>query len=177
VALAPRLAIDLGVNNKWNGQFGDPAVQNSGTRTVSTVGEDLTITGDVTSKGEIHLDGHVQGDVNCGALVLGENSSVEGNVRADEVVIRGRLIGSVRAFRLMLQSTSHVEGDLIHQSLAMEQGAFFEGKSRRSDDPLSKSQTTAAKPVPTKPQPPGRDLKRQKEEAEGAFVRDLPEPD
>ena len=91
------------------------AVQNSGTRTVSTIGEDLTITGDVASKGEIHLDGHVQGDVNCGAIVLGENSSVEGSVAADEVVIRGRLIGSVRAFRLMLQSTSHIEGDLYSQ--------------------------------------------------------------
>jgi len=166
VALAPRLDIDLGVNNKWNGQFGDPTVQNSGTRTVSTVGEDLTITGDVTSKGEIHLDGHVQGDVNCSALVLGENSSVEGNVRADEVVISGRLIGTVRATRLMLQSTSHVEGDLIHQSLAMEQGAFFEGKSRRSDNPLAASQPDAEKKA-----------RKQKDREKGTFVRDLPEPD
>jgi cytoskeletal protein CcmA (bactofilin family) len=152
-------------------------VQDSGTRTVSTIGEDLTITGNVASKGEIHLDGRVQGDVNCGALVLGENSSVEGNVTADDVVIGGRLIGSVRAFRLMLQSTSHVEGDLIHQSLAMEQGAFFEGKSRRSDNPLSANQTTAEKKVPSKPQSAGHDLKKQKEKAEGAFVRDLPEPE
>jgi len=105
-------------------------VQNSGARTVSTIREDLKITGDVASTGEIHLDGHVQGDVNWGALVLGESFSVEDSVTADEVVIRGRLIGSVRAFRLMLQSTSHVEGDLIHQSIAVEQGAFFEGKSR-----------------------------------------------
>jgi len=120
-------------------------VQDSGTRAISTIGEDLTITGNVASKGEIHLDGHVQGDVHCVALVLGEHSHVEGNVTADEVVIRGRLIGSVRAIRLMLQSTSHVEGDLIHQSLAMEQGAFFEGKSRRSDTPLSTSQPTAEK--------------------------------
>lgn len=104
-------------------------MQNSGARTVSTIREDLKITGDVASTGEIHLDGHVQGDVNWGALVLGESFSVEDSVTADEVVIRGRLIGSVRAFRLMLQSTSHVEGDLIHQSIAVEQGAFFEGKS------------------------------------------------
>ena len=152
-------------------------MQNSGTRTVSTIGEDLTITGDVTSKGEIHLDGHVQGDVNCAALVLGENSSVEGNVTADEVVIRGRLIGTVRATRLMLQSTSHVEGDLIHQSLAMEQGAFFEGKSRRSDDPLSTSQTTVEEATQSESQPVGHNFKKQKEKAEGAFVRDLPEPD
>jgi len=106
------------------------AVQNSGARTVSTIREDLKITGDVASTGEIHLDGHVQGDVNWGALVLGESFSVEDSVTADEVAIGGRLIGSVRAFRLMLQSTSHVEGDLIHQSIAVEQGAFFEGKSR-----------------------------------------------
>jgi cytoskeletal protein CcmA (bactofilin family) len=152
-------------------------VQNSGTRTVSTIGEDLTITGDVAPKGEIHLDGHVQGDVNCAALVLGENSSVEGNVTADEVVIRGRLIGTVRATRLMLQSTSHVEGDLIHQSLAMEQGAFFEGKSRRSDDPLSTSQTTVEEATRSESQPVGHNFKKQKEKAEGAFVRDLPEPD
>ena len=99
-------------------------MEDSGTRTVSTIGEDLTITGNVASKGEIHLDGHVQGDVNCGGLVLGENSSVEGNVTADDVVIGGRLIGSVRAFRLMLQSTSHVEGDLIHQSLPWSKVLF-----------------------------------------------------
>jgi len=152
-------------------------VQNSGTRTVSTIGEDLTITGDVTSKGEIHLDGHVQGDVNCAALVLGENSSVEGNVTADEVVIRGRLIGTVRATRLMLQSTSHVEGDLIHQSLAMEQGAFFEGKSCRSDNPLSTTETTAEKTVPSEPKPMVQAPKKQKEKTEAAFVQALPEPD
>ena len=100
-------------------------MQDFGTRTVSTIGEDLTITGNVASKGEIHLDGHVQGDVNCGGLVLGENSSVEGNVTADDVVIGGRLIGSVRAFRLMLQSTSHVEGDLIHQKSRHGARCFF----------------------------------------------------
>jgi cytoskeletal protein CcmA (bactofilin family) len=30
-----------------------------------------------------------------------------------------------------------VEGDIFHQSLAIEQGAYFEGKSRRSDNPLA----------------------------------------
>ena len=37
----------------------------------------------------------------------------------------------------MFQSSSHVEGDVFHKSLTIEQGAFFEGKSRRSDDPMS----------------------------------------
>jgi cytoskeletal protein CcmA (bactofilin family) len=52
-------------------------------------------------------------------------------------VVRGRVVGSVRGLRVTLQAQSHVEGDIFHQSLAIEQGAYFEGKSRRSDDPLA----------------------------------------
>jgi cytoskeletal protein CcmA (bactofilin family) len=39
--------------------------------------------------------------------------------------------------RVTLQAQSHVEGEIFHQSLAIEQGAYFEGKSRRSDNPLA----------------------------------------
>jgi cytoskeletal protein CcmA (bactofilin family) len=57
-----------------------PRVRDADTLSISNIGGDLTITGNVTSKGEINLDGHVRGDINCVALVLGENSSVKGNV-------------------------------------------------------------------------------------------------
>ena len=115
--------------------------------TDSTIGEDLQITGNVSSKGEIHLDGHVIGDVSCVALVLGETAKLEGNVTAEDVVIRGRLVGAVRALRVTLQSMAHVEGDLYHGSLALEQGAFFEGMSRHSDDPMSLASPASANGV------------------------------
>jgi len=111
------------------------------TRRTSTIDDKLLITGNVMSNGDIHLDGQVQGDIHCVSLVLGENSQLEGSAIAEEVVIRGHLIGSVRALRVSLQSTSHVEGDLFYESLAIEQGAYFEGKSRRSDDPFSRQDT------------------------------------
>jgi cytoskeletal protein CcmA (bactofilin family) len=87
------------------------------------------------------------GDVHCASLVLGENSEIEGNVVAEDVVIRGRLIGSVRGVRVILQSTCHVEGDLLHTSLAMEQGAYFEGKSRRAEDPLPVNRPVSDEPT------------------------------
>lgn len=149
-------------------------VQDSDTLGASTIGGDLTITGNVTSKGEIHLDGHVQGDVRCVALVLGENSSVAGNVTAEDVVIRGRLIGSVQALRVILQSNSHVEGDLTHQSLAIEQGAYFDGKSRPLEDALSTSQITAEDSTASEPQSVAG---KREEKLETAFVRSLPESD
>ncbi len=112
----------------------------------SIIGEDLTITGNVVSKGEIQIDGEVQGDIQCGSLLLGDKSQIVGGVVAEDVVVRGRVIGSVRGLRVTLQAQSHVEGDIYHQSLAIEQGAYFEGKSRRSDDPMSAGKSAAAKP-------------------------------
>ena len=111
--------------------------QESRSLSISTISEDLTITGNVESKGELHLNGRVQGDVCCVALVLGENAQLEGNVVAEEVMVRGRLIGSVRAQKVMLQSTAHVEGNLVHKSLAVEHGTHFEGESRPSENPLA----------------------------------------
>jgi len=119
------------------------SIRGAGSLSVSTIGEDLMIAGDVRSKGEIHLDGRVQGDVHCTSLVLGENSRLEGSVIAEDLVILGRLVGSVRALRVMLQSRSHVEADLLHNSLAIEQGAYFEGQSRCCDNPLSLDQEAA----------------------------------
>lgn len=106
----------------------------------SIIGEDLTVTGNIISKGEVQIEGEVQGDIHCSSLVVGEKAAVTGGLVAEDVVVRGRVSGSIRAARVTLQSSSHVEGDIYHQSLAIEQGAFFEGKSRRSDD------TTAQKP-------------------------------
>lgn len=76
---------------------------------ISTISEDLTIAGNVESKGELHLNGRVKGDVRCVALVLGQNAQLAGNVVAEDVMILGRLIGSVCALKVMLQSTAHVE--------------------------------------------------------------------
>jgi cytoskeletal protein CcmA (bactofilin family) len=147
--------------------------QDSSSLSISTISEDLTITGSVTSQGELHLNGQVQGDVHCVALVLGENAQLEGNVVAEDVMVRGRLIGSVRAHKVMLQSTAHVEGNLVHKSLAVEHGTHFEGESRPSENPLASN-----------PEVPGVDPQlnhegrsetvNQREQGKG-FIKSLPE--
>ena len=110
----------------------------------SIIGEDLTIRGNVTSKGEIQVDGEIEGDIRCGSVLLGDKSKVTGGVAAEDVVVRGHVVGSIRGLRITLQAQSHVEGDIFHQSLAIEQGAYFEGKSRRSDNPLAETKAPHA---------------------------------
>jgi cytoskeletal protein CcmA (bactofilin family) len=103
----------------------------------SIIGEDLAIAGNVISKGEVQVDGQIQGDVHCASLIVNEKAEITGGIVAEDVVVRGRVMGSIRGVRVTLQASSHVEGDVFHKSLAIEQGAFFEGKSRRDEDPIA----------------------------------------
>jgi cytoskeletal protein CcmA (bactofilin family) len=114
-----------------------PAYRGSDRMAPSIIGEDLTVTGNVLSKGEVQVDGQIQGDVHCSSLIVGEKAEITGGIVASDVVVRGQVMGSIRGERVTLQSSSHVEGDIFHMSLAIEQGAFFEGKSRRAEDPIA----------------------------------------
>jgi len=104
---------------------------------ISFLGSDLAVAGDVVSKGELRIDAEIEGNITGNRVVIGEKARISGNVRAEDVVIFGQVMGSVSGRRVSLQSTSRVEGDVHHQALILEQGAFFEGKSVRSEDPLA----------------------------------------
>jgi hypothetical protein len=69
----------------------------------SIIGEDLTIRGNITSKGELQVDGEIEGDIRCGSLLLGDKSKVTGGVAAEDVVVRGHIVGSLRGLRITLQ--------------------------------------------------------------------------
>ncbi|MBU2532616.1 MAG: polymer-forming cytoskeletal protein [Alphaproteobacteria bacterium] len=103
----------------------------------SVIGPDLTIMGNLISSGEVQVDGEVQGDLHGTHVVVGEKARITGGIMAQEIVVRGHVMGSIRGSKIMLQASSHVEGDVHHTTLAIEQGAYFEGKSRRSEDPLA----------------------------------------
>lgn len=105
----------------------------------SMIGEDLTITGNIISKGEVQIEGDVQGDVFCATLIVGDRGRVTGGIVAEEVTIHGRISGTINALHVTLESNCHIEGDICHQTLKLEHGGYFEGQSRRSDDPLSQA--------------------------------------
>ena len=127
------------------------ATPSTADRTMSVIGPDLTINGNLFSKGEVQVDGIVDGDIHGSHVVVGETATITGGIVADEVVVRGHVVGSVHSKRVMLQSTCQVEGDIFHQSLAIEQGAMFEGKSRRTADDPRAIAPSASKPALSSP--------------------------
>ena len=60
-------------------------------------------------------------------------------------------LGRIRARKVLLCATSHVEGDILHEAFAVETGAFFEGNCRHSDNPLGDPVTAKSAPVTAAP--------------------------
>jgi cytoskeletal protein CcmA (bactofilin family) len=102
----------------------------------SIISADLIVTGTLVSNGDIQIDGVVEGDVRSIGLVIGEKAEIHGEILAEDITVRGRVIGRIRARKVQLAATSHVEGDILHEAFAVEAGAFFEGNCRHSDNPL-----------------------------------------
>ncbi|WP_310538990.1 polymer-forming cytoskeletal protein [Phenylobacterium sp.] len=107
----------------------DPSAQRKAPRAASLISENITIEGNVTGEGEVHIDGVVRGDVRVGKLTVGETGHIEGGVYAEAIEARGRIIGAVTAKQVRLYGTAYVDGDITHEQLAMETGAFFQGRS------------------------------------------------
>ena len=125
-----------------------PVASISGGKSIPSIfAGDILITGNIQSAGEIQIDGKVEGDIKCISLIIGENADVSGGVVAEDVVVRGKVNGSIRGVRVTLEATSEVEGDVYHKTLAIEQGAYFEGKSRRQEDPIGSAPNKTGSPT------------------------------
>lgn len=100
-------------------------------KVASLIADDITIEGNLRGDGELQVDGVIRGDVSVTRLTIGESGQIEGSIHADLVETRGRVIGSITAKQVRLYASGHVDGDITHEQLTMEAGAFFEGRSLR----------------------------------------------
>lgn len=98
---------------------------------ISTISENLHITGTLYSKGKISFNGSLKGSLESNSLYVGKNGFIDGKVEADEAVILGRIKGTLKGNKVRLASSSRIEGDTYHQVIAIEDGAIYEGSIKR----------------------------------------------
>jgi len=103
----------------------------------SVISAELIVRGTLISAGDVQVDGKVDGDIRAAGLVIGEKAIIVGDVYAEEATVRGRVEGSIRARKVQLCATCHVEGNILHEALSVETGAYFEGNCRHTDNPLA----------------------------------------
>ncbi|KAA1156393.1 MULTISPECIES: bactofilin family protein [Pseudoalteromonas] len=99
--------------------------------TPSIISQDVRLTGTLVSQGEVQLDGRIDGDIKVKHLVIGSTGIIEGMVEAQNVIVKGKVIGSINASEVNVKSGAHVHGDVFHDTLSIDAGAIIEGSLKQ----------------------------------------------
>jgi cytoskeletal protein CcmA (bactofilin family) len=98
----------------------------------SYIARDTTVHGDLISEGEIHVDGAVHGSVRAHTCLIDKRGEVRGEVSADIIYVRGRVIGPINGIHVQIEAGAHVEGDVTNETISIENGAFVLGSIRHA---------------------------------------------
>lgn len=104
----------------------------------SVIGNDLTIEGQaitIRCQGSLRVNGNIQADLHSMKLTVGEEAIISGTIAAETVDVYGKVQGAILGSRVALHASAVVEGDVHSQALAIDQGASFDGRSRKVKDP------------------------------------------
>ncbi len=126
------------LTTQMSGGYGTGQGHNSGQFEESLIGSDLSIEGQsitIRCKGTLRLNGNIQGDVHSRQLDVGREAIITGSITAEAVDVHGRVNGAILSNKVVLHATAEVEGDIAAEYLSIEQGASFDGRSRRVRDP------------------------------------------
>jgi cytoskeletal protein CcmA (bactofilin family) len=99
----------------------------------SVIAQDIHMLGNVVSEGMVDFDGKLDGNIRCDSLVVRNNAFVKGEILANSVSVYGKVKGLIRAKSVHLYASCHVEGIIMHEALTIEDGAYLDGKCKRTD--------------------------------------------
>ncbi len=94
----------------------------------SIIGGDVAIHGDIEASVDLHIDGKVDGDISCAALVQGPESRIKGHVTARSARIGGYIEGSITAEELIIEAGARISGDVSYQSISIAIGGQVDGQ-------------------------------------------------
>ena len=97
---------------------------------VTIIGETMRIQGTITSREEVHLNGHWEGQMEVdGGLTIGAGGKANANIKAREVIVAGSAKGNVETIgRFVLRAGASLEGDVKAAGIVIEDGAYFKGE-------------------------------------------------
>jgi len=102
----------------------------------SVFADDFQFKGSITTKGDIKLNGVVDGDVSARRVLIKENAEIRGSVTGERVVVGGTVAGNVDSVRLDLTSSANVQGDVDCKTLLADEESNFGQCSTHTEDPL-----------------------------------------
>jgi cytoskeletal protein CcmA (bactofilin family) len=98
----------------------------------TVVAKGTVIEGKFACSENVRLDGTVNGEVRVDKrLVMGDGSSVQGNIFARDAAIRGRIKGDVHVKEaLHLLDSAIIEGNITAKTMVVDEGARYNGSCK-----------------------------------------------
>jgi cytoskeletal protein CcmA (bactofilin family) len=105
----------------------------------NVLGSDVEIKGSLKFAGELTFEGKLDGDVQTdGTLNLGDSATVNGNINAQTVVVRGKVNGNITAKeKVDIKTKAEVFGDIRATKLVIEEGVTYVGKTEVNPNKVS----------------------------------------
>lgn len=90
----------------------------------------LTMEGHLKTTDDIRISGTIKGNIEAkGLLLLAEQGTITGDIKAETAILRGAIVGDVFASdHIDLGENSRIEGNLKAASVSIEEGAYFRGE-------------------------------------------------
>ena len=114
----------------------DLAEKDPRSEVLATIGRGSRISGKLEFDGNVRIDGTVEGEVTAGeTLHVGERASVNAQMTASVIVIRGNVTGDMHARkRLEIRAPGKLHGNVRTPSLVVDEGVVFEGNCSMGAD-------------------------------------------
>ncbi|MDX2053161.1 MAG: polymer-forming cytoskeletal protein [Polyangiaceae bacterium] len=92
---------------------------------ISVLGRATRVTGRVSGRGGLSIEGSLRGDVAVtGPVFVAKGASVEGNVRAESLEVEGTLLGdALTEGAILVRAGATVRGELKGSEISIEAGA------------------------------------------------------
>ena len=125
---------EAGRNSADEGRLMKKTRVDSNDRSATLVAPDTSVQGDIQFSGRLYVSGTVTGNVAAkdeasATLFVDEGGSVEGDIRAANVIIAGRVEGNVFAGdRLEVTATGRIRGEMSYKQIGVELGGLVNGK-------------------------------------------------
>jgi cytoskeletal protein CcmA (bactofilin family) len=88
------------------------------------------IIGNIVCDGPWEILCSIEGELRGTEITIAAGAKVVGSVIARDLIVRGRVTGTIRAANVKLRGAAAVDGDIFHQTLLVEEDAAFDGASR-----------------------------------------------
>ncbi len=105
------------------------------------VGKGSTLEGTFDINSSLRVDGNIKGKLTVGdSLTVGKEGVIEADIETKKASVAGKIIGTLKASeRVVLESSSTLQGDLKTKFLVIEEGAVFLGNCQSNNETKSLS--------------------------------------